>query len=175
MKTIITTLITLSTIFCSAQSDTALTFSSVVNVDSASKAQLFEQARLWFTDYFKSAKSVLQVSDKESGQLTGKAILESNYKYKALGAVYKGESSVNTTIKVLVKDGKYKYEIYDLYETNVFGRLTTSNECPKKFPMQRQSKTDLMWQDAKSNITAKINLMLASLNTYMNNKTANDF
>ena len=53
-----------------------INFSEVIYVDSASKLLLFTKAREWFTKSFTSSKSVLELEDKEAGNLLVKVRLE---------------------------------------------------------------------------------------------------
>lgn len=168
-----------------AQSSEPLSFQEVVTVDSATKSQLFDRARLWFADYFKSSKAVLEVSDKESGEFIGKPILYTWYKYRFLGSDNKILLDMPVTIRVRVKDGKYKYEIYDVttryspettvrYSSSkeVFGPLTTSENCPYSYSMISQSKVDQSWNEAKHNAAVIIQKLVDALNDYMNKKTS---
>jgi hypothetical protein len=90
-----------------------ITYTAVVYVDSTiSKEELFIRARSWFTSAFKDSKAVLEVQDKESGELIGKG----NFHFSASKMSYMYYSGrIEFSIKVLLKDGRYKYEISDFY------------------------------------------------------------
>ena len=163
-------LYTLISFSIKAQKDSLLTYSAVVMVDSATKTQLFERARLWFADYFVSSKAVLEIIDKENGELVGRPILTCNYEFKILGTKKNYPLDVNVMIRVKVKDGKYKYEVYDLYDKTYFGTWVTSDVCPKEIEMVRKSKADDMWMSAKKGMNVKVNELASSLNSYMNKK-----
>lgn len=98
-----------------------------------SKEELFNRARLWFADYYKSSKDVLQISDRESGELVGKPLFKYSSRYFVGSAATVGV--VNYTIKVFVKDGRYKYIVSDFnheaYFTNEhkhsFGLITSDS------------------------------------------------
>ncbi len=99
---------------------------------------LFERGREWFNDNFKSAKEVLQITDKENGELSGKGIMEIHYVFKYMGK-REFTSNVRFQMSVWVKDGKYKYELKNFNipgdsESIAFGLITTSNETNVKFP-----------------------------------------
>lgn len=78
-------------------------YENIVDVDSVLKDQLFERARMWAVDVFNNAKSVLQIADKETGQLSGKGIfnLQTNYR------------PVDFTFNIQFKDHKYRVQFYD--------------------------------------------------------------
>src|SRR5690606_790856 len=113
---------------------------------SASKLLLFTKAREWFTKSFTSSKSVLELEDKEAGKLIGKGTIRAvteesmndNEFIKRKGMVSKkireqknkGDvGTVSFTISIYIKDGRYKYEINDLFHkgmtTTVAGYTVT--------------------------------------------------
>jgi len=94
--------------------DGQVIYSEVINVDSTlTKDKLYLNAKTWFVTTYKSAKDVIQLDSKEDGQIIGKGIFHEIWKVSGiLGVVY--DVSVSHTVKITVKDGKYKYEISDL-------------------------------------------------------------
>ncbi len=88
-----------------------ITFTEVVKVDSTtSKEQLYSRAREWFAKSYNSSKDVIQMDDKTSGKIVGKAIFKT-YLESIIGPYTSG--NIGYTISVIVKDGRYKYEITD--------------------------------------------------------------
>lgn len=84
-------------------------YSEVVEVSGKSIDQLYASAREWFALTFKSANNVLQMDDPISGILIGKGF--ENFSESTL------EWNLYFTIKVMVKDGKYKCEMFDFFVT----------------------------------------------------------
>lgn len=90
----------------------AIYFNKINKIDSVSKNELFLRSKTFFVNNFKSAKSVIQLEDKEAGVIIGKG-----YKY----IVANSEALVSTacdiyfTIKITSKDNKFRVEIYDFY------------------------------------------------------------
>lgn len=86
-------------------------FSEVIKVDSADKNELYLRAKSFFANSFKSGKAALQMEDKEDGILIGKS-------FKGLcdgeDGISFGCYDMHFSIKITVKDGRYKYEIYDI-------------------------------------------------------------
>lgn len=61
-----------------------ITYTEVVNVDtSLSKLELYSRAKEWFAKAYNSSQNVIQIEDKESGKIVGKAL--SQVYHKALG------------------------------------------------------------------------------------------
>lgn len=77
-------------------------YSEVIEVNSMPQSDLFLSAKTWFVDAFKSANDVIQLTDKEEGIIIGKGNTDVE-----LGLI-------QFTFKVLTKDGKYKYEVYNI-------------------------------------------------------------
>lgn len=92
-----------------------ITYSEVVIVDSsASKLELFSRAREWFAKRYNSSINVIQMEDKESGKIVGKALMQ--VYHKAVGKTYES-GHIHYTISLYLKDGRYKYEITDFFHS----------------------------------------------------------
>jgi len=92
-----------------------ISYTEVVYVDSLTKKQeLFSRAREWFAKTFNSSTNVIQMEDKESGKIIGKALIQ--VYHKGLVMTYKW-GYINYTISVYIKDGRYKYELTDFYHS----------------------------------------------------------
>lgn len=88
-------------------------YTEVVSVDSSlNRGKLYNNAKEWFTKIYKSSKEVIQLDDKEKGIIIGKGIIPVYYQY--LGTSTQ-DGYINYTISVIVKDGRFKYEITDFY------------------------------------------------------------
>lgn len=175
--------VSLLTLTLQAQ-DSLLTYSAVVQTEGATKEQLFTRARQWFNDAWKSSKDVLQITDKETGELSGKGIISSYYDYKPpMGAPVKPTVDYYVKVSVLVKDGRYKYEFTSFRPVegnaggmDVLGTLTTSKTSPVKFAYTSQKKSDAMYQSLKMHLDERMAEMIASLNKSMTEaKSKTDF
>ena len=51
-------------------------YTEVVHVDSVSKNELYARAKLWLVDTYKSSINVIQLEDKENGEIIGKGFSE---------------------------------------------------------------------------------------------------
>jgi hypothetical protein len=161
-----------------------LTFSEVVTVDSTTKDQLFDKGREWFVDNFKDSKNVLEVNDKATGELLGKGSIKYSPDVSAAAAV---TGWITFSIKIKVKDGKYKYEIGDfVHEANKggscsvsFGEITTTVEAPELhygfMCNGNQGWRNKVWNDMKAKIDLTAKSFIASLNKKMNTKADKDF
>ena len=82
-------------------------------VDSSfkkNKTDVYNSAKLWFAEIFKDSKYVLELQDKDLGELMGKG----NFPYSA---VYNGvtlSSDCFFDIKVSCRENKYRLQIYNI-------------------------------------------------------------
>ena len=110
-----------------------IAYSEVVYVDSlTSKQVLFSRAREWFAKAYKSSTNVIQMEDKESGKIVGKALI-TVYMTTVFGS-HEESGNINYTITIYVKDGRYKYEITDFNHTGLYvnssvGRTPDGGAC----------------------------------------------
>lgn len=91
--------------------DGVITFSDVIQVPNSTKSSLYSAGREWFVETFKSADDVLQMEDRESGKLLGKGFS----KIYVGGGIAITDTKLYYTIKLYFKEGRYKYEITNLY------------------------------------------------------------
>lgn len=82
---------------------------------TGNQKELYLKARKWFVDTFRNAKSVLQMDDKEDGKLAGKAF----HTYAFTNGMSTSDVSVDFTLNVDIKDGKYRVQFYDMYGSNI--------------------------------------------------------
>lgn len=114
MKTLFT-LYFLAITFSSLSQDSVITYTEVIQIPAATKEQLFIRARQWFNETFKSAKDVLQINDKQTGELAGKGYIKSFCSYRLNGTENSDPITVHADIAIYVKQGKYKYEFTNFY------------------------------------------------------------
>ncbi len=89
----------------------------VVEVPGKNTDQIYATAREWFAQTFNSANNVLQMDDPISGKLIGKGTthVSESYVTGGLGSIpITMDWYPNFTIKVSIKEGKYKCEITDI-------------------------------------------------------------
>jgi Domain of unknown function (DUF4468) with TBP-like fold len=165
-----------------SQKDTLITFTEIVITDSISKEQLFQNARQWYNKTFVSSKEVLQILDKETGELSGKGIIKSYYDYKVFGSEKKYDCYFKFNLDIRVKEGKYKYTFSNFvidpkltpgFET--IPALTSAEKCPVKFPMVSEKKTNGMYISMQKNLETQMTIFIAELKKEMNNKPKDDF
>ena len=153
----------------------ALIFTEAIEVPGINKDELFIRAREWFNENFKSSKDVLQIADKESGELSGKGFMEVGYMFHYLGE-RKFTTDVNFQTNVWVKDGKFKYEMsnFDAGGSSSsidFGLITTSDDTKKTFPGYSAKKMNEMYLSIKQGAIVKAKLLIEDLKLKMSKKS----
>lgn len=160
-----------------AYSQEAITYTEVVNVDSlTTKKELFNRAKVWFSETYKDANKVIQLQDEENGQIIGKAKIP--YESKILVSSAGTRGFISYTIKVFSKDGRYKYEITDFIHESIsaqysqfgFGLITTSDQA-NNVPGSKSWYVKVL-NDIKSRIETNIPPLVESLKIGMTKKNA---
>jgi hypothetical protein len=103
-----------------------LVYTEVVQVPGASQAELYARAKLWFASTFKSAKDVVQAEDKEAGIIQGTGFQE--IIVMAMGLPI--HERLWYTIKIAIKEGRYKYDITDFRVQNYPSRYNLNPSEP---------------------------------------------
>lgn len=181
MKRILILALTLCAIKSNAQQDTLITYTDVVHIDSSSKSDLYDRAKLWVANSYKDSKRVIQLDDKETGRILTKGNFTTFFKWRMMGTERPAFGHANFTMDILIKDGKYKATIYNIsFKSDentggLGGTITSSTICPVRWPMVRQSKMDDMYADLKKHIDIECKATLIELKEAMQKKIETDF
>jgi hypothetical protein len=88
--------------FLFSKSQQPLYYTQVIVIDSTtSKEELFDRARLWFNNNFTSDKEVLQVADRNFGELVCRGIIPYTGTVNVLRSAVKGE--IRFDVKIYFK------------------------------------------------------------------------
>lgn len=142
--------------------DSQVVYTNIITVDGVSKDELYKRARLFIVKNYKSANAVIQLDDKESGHIIGKGVLTVvTDGGDLLGA---SETKVNHTISIMVKDGRYKYEVSDL---SVIGQLgSTQTTTPMEYYITSKNKFQKRFSvDAHTYISIFVQSLIDAMNT----------
>jgi hypothetical protein len=140
--------------------DGKVNYTDVIPVDSTSKDQLYTRAKRWFAETYKSAKDVIQLDDKENGEIIGKGLF--NETLSVIGTKY--DISVYEAVKIFIKDNKVKYEITD-FVTEAAGNLYGANGPIESFNPNMGKKKFL------EKVDTDVQAMIASLKKALQTKT----
>lgn len=183
MKKIILFLLLLPMVVFSQQ---PLEYVEVKEVDGMTKDQLFKNARMWVNDNFKSGKDVIQIQDKESGEITGNAIAMVRCEFRST-LMFKYAAEVHFSFKLLIKERKYKYIFDNFVNTELiptqdrtpkmepFKQVITGDESPIKWSMWPKKKMNEAYKNFQSDLYKKMDDLIISLNEKMKMKPVDDF
>lgn len=115
-----------------------IVFSEVVSLDSMTEQGLYSNSKQFFLDHFKSSREVIQLDDKINFIVAGKAFMDIN----ALMLGTKYPVKMWFTIKIQCKDGRYKYDIYDIYFENYAPNYVLPDGSAKS-----QTAEDIFYQE----------------------------
>lgn len=85
---------------------------TLIDTIPLSKSELFVKASEWLAKSYNNSKAVIQYSDKEAGKIVGKALYQTPSLLSGLGGLI-GDETVDYTITIDVKEGKYKCVLSD--------------------------------------------------------------
>jgi len=106
-------------------------YTGVVNAEGKSKDQIFNSAKFWFTENFRSSKSVLEIDDREMGVLSGRA-------WSSVTMIDDGLTDFRGWYQIIieVKDGRYRYQIKDIEFESM--KTTTSDRIQANVYLDRK-------------------------------------
>lgn len=153
-----------------------LAFEKVIETDSLGKDGVFLIVNDWFVSAYKSAKNVIQISDKEGGLIVGNATMS----YSMAGASYMCYTgNVNYNIRVECKENRFRATLSDFRHVSSSGNsscslgLITNSEV---FATKGASKKyhNKVWLDIKSKCEEYSNKIFASMKAKVEGQATND-
>lgn len=167
--------------------DNLIVYQGIVNVDTLDKQiDLYNKSREWVVNTFVSSKAVLELDDKSGGILIGKG--SAVYPIQADGLLWGTalqDITVNFSIKIDCKQGKYQFKIYNLSGAFYGPSSRISINYEKDYQIYRLGITPKGWNNKiyfKHNdqrllgLDIKIKNLIQSLSKAMNPRvTSSDF
>lgn len=113
------------TMVATAQEAKNLSFTQVIKVENKSKSDIYSGLRAWVAKYYRSAQSVIQMDDRESGVIIVKALFPYNFG-KMMYAAYEGK--VDYTLKLQARDGRFRAEMDNFIHSIGIDHATHTNK-----------------------------------------------
>ena len=143
-------------------------YTDVISIDSVNSKDLYNRAHTWFANNFNSAKSVIQLEDKEVGKIIGKGYFVAGIEKSSAG-VFKTPImvSVHFTVDIQTKDGRYKYLFTDFtcmrFENTQNETICdlSSSSFTKNTVWQKALDKD--WIEVKKDVNAKMITIIEGL------------
>lgn len=116
------------------QATGAVHYSLVEAVEGATKEVLYARAKTWSINAYTSPRDVITTEDKEAGIIICKGFAEEVVKL----LIGSSRERLYFTVKLSMKDGRYKYDLSDLYYQSF---PTASNPIPEQTPLETYLNT----------------------------------
>lgn len=152
------------------------TYSRVLTLDSISRGDIYDKALIWCSKVFSDSKGAINVKDKESGIVAGKASLKNYYK------IPRKKDSVDCFLFVdyffdwliEVKDNKARLGLknIEVEDSDINYPVTNSVNPPVKIYFQSPEKQQLIWDLSKKSFLRYMDAITENL--YSDLKKKND-
>ncbi|GEO05294.1 hypothetical protein AAE02nite_29580 [Adhaeribacter aerolatus] len=142
-------------------------FTEVVEIAGAFKPELHIRAKQWIVTNFNSANAIIQMEDKEEGVIIGKGFYEVRTNFEALVPTI---HTFGFTIKIYVKDNKYKYSFTNiLYQEPA---LQDNNIGSNDVPFESLLSSKLAGSSSKRSISNQLIRTIEDLTLSLNKDMA---
>ncbi|HEY9196678.1 MAG TPA: DUF4468 domain-containing protein [Mucilaginibacter sp.] len=164
--------ITLS--FYSYSQDSALIYAKVIIIDSTDKSDIYDRALLWCSKSFNESKAAINVKEKESGIVAGKASITNIYKVPG-----KKDSIASWVFSdyvfdwaIEVKDGKARFTAKNVAYHDDSGNhpVYINSKPPNKVMFQKPEKTQIEWDMSKKYFIVYMDGLAESLKADLTHK-----
>ena len=153
-------------------------YSEVVVLDSTYRKDiLYRNAKLFFTDIFKSSKDVIQYDDKEEGKIIAKGVLSTSGKQGNFLVTSYDTWNLHFSLEIFCKDGKYRYRIYDfsIYAEREVAGTQTSNysstiSLDEAFEQSQRGFTKKAGRKMFADIITDVKSLTLEIKSYMKKK-----
>jgi hypothetical protein len=159
------------------RADEPLVYTRVLLIDSSTKGDIYDKALLWCSKSFSDSKGAINVKDKESGIVAGKASIKNYYKVPG-----KKDSSASWIFSdyyfdwlIEVKDGKARFSTKNVAYHDDLGDhpVYINSKPPGKVMFQKPEKTQMEWDMSKKYFVVYMDAITENLNTDLKQKKDN--
>ena len=114
-----------------------VTYSDVVQLQGVTKEEMYNRVKLWFIETYNSSKDVIQLDDKEHGEIIGKGCFRAKWNFRFYTVL---SMNVWKTIKIQFKDDSFRYEITDFRLNNYFYPIQNTSISDTCIPIELWNK-----------------------------------
>jgi len=117
--------------------DGRIKYTEVVDAPGKTKAELFQNSKVWFANTFRSAKDVINFQDEDAGIVSGRG--NSSLYIKVMGQTV--ERILHYSIKIEVKDDRYRYTIDEIeLSTSGLDKRAIETEFSREYMFNNKGK-----------------------------------
>lgn len=148
--------------------DRKVTYTDVIQLQGVSKDEIYKRAKHWFINTYSSGKDVIQLDDKENGEIIGKGCFKAFW----MISFYAGQNvNVWKTIKIQIKNDRFRYEITDFRMKNYYLPSQNASVTDVGIPLEEWNKGhDSNNKRFYPKINNQIIALISSLEKAMKNK-----
>ena len=152
--------------------DNAIFYEEVVKVNpSLTTSSLYTSGKIWFVNYFKDAKAVVQLEDEAKGMIIGKGVLRYQYgSILSMITVY-----AECTISLAFKAGRYRYQIYDIKGTQDISGTSFPLDLNEAYTKYKNKKSVKLNYKILKGLDEQIQITIQSMKKAISVKTDNNF
>lgn len=157
-----------------AKANEPLVYSRILTVDSVLKGDIYDRSLIWCSKVFADSKGAINVKDKESGIVAGKASLKNYYK------IPRKKDSVDCFMFVdyffdwliEIKENKARLSLKNIQveESDINYPVTNSVNPPVKIYFQSPEKQQLIWDLSKKSFVRYMDAIADNLYTDLKHK-----
>ena len=114
-----------------------VTYSDIVPIQGVSKEEMYKRVKLWFIESYNSGKDVIQIDDKDHGEIIGKGCFIAKWNFRFYTTL---SMNVWKTIKIQIKNDSLKYEFSDFRLNNYFFPTQNASLSNTSVPLEEWNK-----------------------------------
>ncbi|WP_223559561.1 DUF4468 domain-containing protein [Chryseobacterium lathyri] len=168
-KTLIFFAFILTTILFSQE----LKYEEVVKVDSTvAKDELYNRARSWIANTYKSEKDVMSIEDKALGEISGNGSIRYDPNKFYFGADC-ARGYITYKINLYIKDGRFKYVLHSFIHEGTRcegGGITSCGVLTNDLEAPEDKCPNKGWREIKGLTNSRIESLVSDLKEAMNKK-----
>lgn len=113
--------------------ESVLKYEEVIDAPGISSEQLYQNAKIWFLDTFRSSKEVITFEDPEIGIVSGNGLFNiySQFMNQTI------ERTVYFSVRIEVKENRFRYSISD---------LRVGSAISEPYPVEKQFHPDFLFK-----------------------------
>jgi hypothetical protein len=159
------------------QSDEPLIYSRVLTLDSITKGDIYDKALIWCSKSFSDSKDAINVKEKESGIIAGKASIKNYYKVPgkkdSVASWIFSDYAFDWLIEI--KDGKARFTTKNVAYHDDLGDhpVYVNSKPPGKVMFQKPEKTQMEWDMSKKYFVTYMDAITETLYSDLRKKNDN--
>ena len=147
-------------------------YSDIIQVQGASKDELYQRVKHWFVSTYQSSKDVIQLDNKENGEIIARGCFRVNWMVRFY---YAQNVHVWQNIKIQIKDDRLKYEISDFKIKNYYLASQNASLTDVGIPLEdwnkgHDSNNKKFYPLINNQIMALINSLEKAMNKKINDR-----